>query len=223
MNRRHVISVIVATCLAGCGWSQDRRDLEGEAAPGNTSEDEQTPEPLESEPGETLIERDDEDLLLPAEQFLEEWANLDGWEEKNIVSTHPCLKFEYLEEGGTTRGCEYCVILADDEAGAVDEFETFASLSENKQPERARGAFLEEQEMPVQIGDDSAVYFSSQEISRYNERRLASRGRVVYRDKNVVGTVDYSEETWVNSDFEPRTVRDVAELAALMHGYWRED
>jgi len=232
MYRRSILSVVAATLLAGCGWSQESRDLEDATGPdtGNQnpdssdSEDESTPEPIPtSEPGETLIERDGEELLLPASEFLDEWANLDGWEEQTIQSTNACRKFEAGEFRRTIRECEYCIIVSETEDAALEEFETFSDISSKKQPPRAFGEFLEKQDVELNIGNEAVVYTASVESGQGSEKQLTTRSRIVFRDTNVVGTIDYSERTWGTAEVELREARDLADLAVLMHEYWRED
>jgi hypothetical protein len=231
MYRRSILSVVAATLLAGCGWSQETRDLEEVSGDDlddetvNATEDDETPEPLPtSEPGETLIEREDDELLLPASEFLDSWANLDSWEEIDIESTNACQKFEGGQFRQTVRECEYCIIVAETEDAAIEEFETFADISGKKQPPRTR-EFLEEQDVDLNIGDEAVVHTKSREGSRGSEKMFMTRTRIVFRDTNVVGTVDYSERTWGTDDVdvELREARDLVDLAVRMHEFWREE
>lgn len=230
MYRRHILSVIAATVLAGCGWSQETRDLEeasGNPAPDETpdengDEDEQTPEPLPTiTPGETLIEADGEELLLPTEAVIGEdgWAEIDGWQENEIITTNPCQEFEKFGREETMRTCRICVIVADDEAGAIDEFETFADISSKKQLDRTR-TFLEEKNIEANIGNEATIHTAKQEIGRQSEKQLATRSRLVFRDKNAVGTIDYSERTWAATEYELREYPDIVDLAVKMHSRW---
>lgn len=235
MYRRSILSVVAATLLAGCGWSQESRDFEDTTGNGNSnngtpngdnSEDEETPEPLPtSEPGETLIEREDDELLLPASEFLDGWANVDSWEELNIQSTNACRKFEGGQFRQTVRECEYCIIVSETEDEAIEEFETFSDISGKKQPPRSYGEFLEEQDVDLNIGNEAVVHTKSRETGQGSEKMFTSRTRIVFRDTNVVGTVDYSERTWGTEDVdvEVRDARDLADLAVRMHEYWREE
>jgi hypothetical protein len=228
MYRRSILSVVAATLLAGCGWSQESRNLDEATGNGNDTagEDEETPEPLPtSEPGETLIEREDDELILPAADFLDNWANLDSWEEIDIQSTNACRKFDGGQFRQTIRECEYCIIVSETEDAAIEEFETFSDISSKKQPPRSYGEFLEEQDVDLNIGDEAVVHSKTRETGRGSDKMFVTRTRIVFRDTNVVGTVDYSERTWGTEDVdvEVRKARELADLAVLMHEYWREE
>lgn len=230
MHRRSVLAVVPATVLAGCGWGQETRSI------GNTNRHESedgtlggdvTPEPLpESEAGETLIERPGEELLLPVSEF-REWTDRDGWQEQRVQSTHACQELSLSVPDETRRECEYCNIVAEDDGSARDEYQTFADISETEKVLDNREERLQEQDVGLEVGNEAVVYLASlrtrEEERGTGDLQEMTRTRVVFRDRNVVGTIEYTERTWVESDIQLQGPRELADLAVRQHEYWRKN
>jgi hypothetical protein len=232
MHRRSLLSVVTATFLAGCGWQTTRTDEATRPGASNerrdgSSESNGTPEPLpEREAGETLIEQTGEELLLPVAEF-REWTDREGWEEQNIQTTHACRKIDLSVSDETIRRCEYCTIVAEDEASAIDEYETFADISGKLKIKDHREKRLQEKDVDLEIGNEAVVHQGSlatrEEGLQTGDRQIMTRIRIVFRDRNVVGTIDYTERTWAGEGIELKGPPELADLAVRLHDHWREE
>jgi hypothetical protein len=230
MHRRSLLSVVTATFLAGCGWQTTRTDEATRPGASNERRDDrngnETAEPLpEREAGDTLIEQTGEQLILPVAKF-REWTDREGWEEESIQTTNACRRFDLSVSDETIRRCEYCTIVAEDEASAIDEYETFADVSGKLKILDTRERRLQEQDVGLEIGNEAVVHQGSlatrEEGLQTGDRQIMTRIRIVFRDRNVVGTIDYTERTWAGEGIELKGPRDLADLAVRLHDHWRE-
>lgn len=236
MRRRTLLSAAAATLLAGCGWSQDpqtvddpneaerngnEKDTErGDETEGNGEGEnggERTAESLpRSEGRETAIEAQPEALLLTAEAFeRERWAELGEWNRTEKPSTNPCRYFE--QPGLVEHTVESCALVLDDEEAATAEYESIVDRGDKLNV--IYTVPLEPLDVGLTIGSDTSVFWGGFEGG---QNELAVRCRIVFRDANAVGILDYREHGPGQRQTEPRELRDVAGLAVAMHERWRE-
>lgn len=203
MRRRAVLATLGTVALAGCGWSQEQEsgtDEGGES--GNESRG--SVELAESEAGETPIDKEPEDLLLPAE------ALGSGWSPVEVQRTGVCNAFERSGDQWTFV-LETCAAVHEDEETAIEAYESDVETSTtlmNPVPE-----------IDADIGNEAAVFGGSD----FRERSI----RVRFRDTNATGMIDFTTETAVRRDqldesaVPERGPAAVVEWTATMHGNWR--
>jgi hypothetical protein len=210
VQRRALLATFAAVPTAGCGWSQYTNDSpQGRqgAAPDTDDEtetDESDPLPT-SEGGSEPLEASAEELLLQRSDL-----DSDEWVETDIQTAATCNAFE-------RSGPEYefelqsCAMVYDDEATGMEEYD--ATL------DRSRKTLVEESEVTPEIGHEAAIFLEGSRENRIGERKI----RLVFRDYNATGQLDFVSDTGMSSgDTVPEVeIADVVAWGASMHGRWR--
>jgi hypothetical protein len=223
MRRRRVLATIGAFLLAGCGWQGGDEESSGNEN-GNSiaaSDDEngaqdengqQEPTSEEGSDGEDdekgpsdgdgeLIDRDAEELLLTEDDFASE-----EWVVQDAQRTGTCRVFERPYEDYALV-VESCAEVFDDEETAVQEYQDAVDRSRNVVGEEIPSEQLDTE---IDIGDEAVIL-----------GRVPDQTRVVFREANAYGTLDYEGEGLLNRENLPEESEIVA-LARSMYDQWRD-
>jgi hypothetical protein len=231
VKRRGYLALGASILLAGCGWSSDPGDKEddagGLAAGGDTNGSDESEgssergDGQESDDGEgddqegdsgaegdhgsddgeegtsggdRRIDREPAALLLTVDDLQGDWERVEHRDEN-------CRSF-VRETDDKTFTLDACVNIFESVETANEEYDGKVERSEKLMREIVR---------EPAIGDEAAALRDGLEI------------RVVFRDANVYGTVDYDMEAEDRiGEREFPQVSDVVEVAAVMYDRWRD-
>lgn len=212
MQRRALLATLGAVTTAGCGWSQytdgdsggPPRGGAGSNGESDDSDTESGEEPLpSSEPVDGPIEADAEDLLLRLEDL-----DSDEWEETDLQVTGTCNTFG-REGPEFSFSLVACATVYDDEETATEEYD--GAL------DRSVKILSEQLDLSPEIGDEAAVFIEGERENRLGEKRI----RLVFRDSNATGRVDFTQDAGMGANDVPEVeVADVVGWGAKMHDRW---